>query len=151
MLRTPVTRCILFLTTMLAGWTAIAADLYHPEANPDVDLQAALTSAREHHKKVIVQVGGNWCRWTRALDNLYQSDAAINTLIRNHYEFVRVNYSDENYNEEFIAKLGETNGIPFIFILDNEGKLLQAQETGSLELGDGHDPAKVFQLYDRWK
>jgi len=130
---------------------AAAEDLYHPEANPFDDLKVALASARAGHKKVIVQVGGNWCRWTRALDTLYQSDAAIHTLLQDHYEFVRVNYSDENHNEDFISTLGETNGIPFIFILDDTGKVLQAQETGALEEGNGHNRDKVFQLYDHWK
>jgi len=142
---------ILALMAIMNSPVRAVEDLYHPEANPAEDLKSALTRAREHNRKVIVQVGGNWCRWTRALDNLYQSDAAINTLLRDHYEFVRVNYSDDNFNEEFISTLGEINGVPFIFILDNEGKLLHAQETEALELGDGHDRDKVYNLYNQWK
>ena len=130
---------------------AVAGDLYHPEANPFDDLNSALASARAGHKKVIVQVGGNWCRWTRALDTLYQTDSAIHKLLQEHYEFVRVNYSDETHNDDFISTLGETNGIPFIFILDNTGKVLHAQETGALEEGNGHNRDKVYNLYNQWK
>ena len=146
-----IPRLYLSLILVMASSAATAADLYDPAADPVADLQAALASAGNENNKVIVQVGGNWCRWTRALDNLYQSDAAISSLIRDHYELVRVNYSDENFNEQFISTLGETNGIPFIFILDKDGKVLHAQETGSLELGDGHDRDKVYNLYNQWK
>jgi hypothetical protein len=143
---------VIFL--VLAGvacFPASGADLYHPDADPYSDLKSALARASAGHKKVIVQVGGNWCRWTRALDKLYQDNTAIAGLLQDKYELVRVNYSDENYNQEFITTLGATDGIPFIFILDNDGRVLHAQETGALEQGDGHDPVKVFQLYNDWK
>lgn len=142
---------ILLLLTIVTCTSAFGEDLYDPEADPFEDLDSALISARENNKNVIVQIGGNWCRWTRALDALYESDKKINVLIRDNYEFVRVNYSDENRNEEFISTLGETNGIPFIFILNSAGKLLHARETESLELGNGHDPEKVFQFFEQWK
>lgn len=37
-------------------------------------------------------------------------------------------------------------GVPYLTILDAEGKVLANQETGALEEGDHHDPKKVLEL-----
>jgi hypothetical protein len=35
-------------------------------------------------------------------------------------------------------------GIPLLVVLDSAGKVVKVRETGSLEAGKGHDPAKVL-------
>jgi len=35
-------------------------------------------------------------------------------------------------------------GVPLLVVLDGNGKAVKVQETGSLEAGKGHDPAKVL-------
>ena len=41
--------------------------------------------------------------------------------------------------------------VPFLTVLDAEGKPLVHQETGVLEQGQGHDPAKVRAFLDRYR
>jgi thiol-disulfide isomerase/thioredoxin len=44
-----------------------------------------------------------------------------------------------------------TDGVPYLTILDSDGKVLTNQETGALEDGDHHDPAKVKAFLEKWK
>jgi hypothetical protein len=45
----------------------------------------------------------------------------------------------------------EHSGIPFLTVLDAEGKVLINQETGALEEGDHHDPEKVRDFLGLWR
>ena len=38
------------------------AKLYNPAANAENDLSAAVKKAKEEHKFVLIQAGGNWCK-----------------------------------------------------------------------------------------
>ena len=37
--------------------------LYNPTANAETDIQAAVKKAQTEHKNVLLQIGGNWCKW----------------------------------------------------------------------------------------
>ena len=42
------------------------------------------------------------------------------------------------------------HGLPVIVVLDADGKTLVTQDTGKLEEGDHHDPAKVLAFLNQW-
>lgn len=41
------------------------------------------------------------------------------------------------------------HGLPVLVVLDGQGRRVITQETGSLEIGDRHDPAKVLEFLRR--
>jgi thiol-disulfide isomerase/thioredoxin len=41
-------------------------------------------------------------------------------------------------------KVDHSKGVPYLVVLDGEGKIVSRQETGVLEEGDHHDPKKVL-------
>jgi hypothetical protein len=41
-------------------------------------------------------------------------------------------------------------GLPVLVVLDAAGKALTTQDTGKLEEGDHHDPAKVLAFLNQW-
>jgi hypothetical protein len=43
------------------------------------------------------------------------------------------------------------HGLPVLVVLDSDGKQLTTQDTGQLEQGDHHDPAKVIAFLSKWK
>ena len=46
---------------------------------------------------------------------------------------------------------GNSEGVPYLVVLDTEGKVVTKQETGALEEGDHHDPAKVLAFLEKWR
>ena len=124
--------------------------LYHADADPAQQLTQAVAQAKAQRKVVLMIVGRDSCRWTRALDALLAQDVAIAKLLAERFVLVRVHRSKDRDNARFLAPFGKIDGVPHLLLFGADGKLLVAQETGSLEQGDGHDPAKVLAFLSRW-
>ena len=131
----------------------LAQDLpvkFDPTRDPAKDVAAATSAAKAQGKRVIVDVGGEWCSWCHLLDRFIDDNADVRALRDTGYVWVKVNWSKENKNEAFLARWPKIEGYPHLFVLDGDGKLLHSQETGSLELGKGYDKAKFIDFLRRW-
>lgn len=137
-------------TAQPSSQPATQSALYHADADPAQQLAQAVAQARAQRKVVLMVVGRDSCRWTRALDALFAHDAAIARLVAERFVLVRVYRSKDRDNAGFLAPFGKIDGVPHLLLFDVDGKLRVSQETGSLEQGDGHDPAKVLELLQRW-
>jgi thioredoxin-related protein len=126
--------------------------IYNPAADAKKDLAAAIQTAKEQNKHMLVQVGGNWCPWCVRLHGFFESNARIDSILKADYILVRVNYSPENKNEEVLAGLDypQRFGFPVLLVLDQNGQRLHTQDTGYLELDKGYDPEKVSRFLSGW-
>jgi thioredoxin-related protein len=119
------------------------------------DVQDAIRLARQTHKRILLDVGGEWCIWCHRLDSLFLQNKDLAEYLNKHYVVVKVNVSKENRNEEFLSRYPKVAGYPHIFVLDKNGKLLHSQDTGELEFPKndpvkGHDEKKVFHFLKQW-
>lgn len=126
--------------------------LYDPNADAAKELRAAIRNAAASGKHVLVQVGGNWCRWCIKLDSLFKNNAKIDSLLKTDFVLVRVNYSKENQNLPLLRLLEypQRFGFPVLLVLNGFGKRLHTQDSGLLESGDRHDPEKVLSFLINW-
>lgn len=124
--------------------------VYDPAREPQQDFKEAVAEAKRTGRNVLVQVGGNWCSWCRALDKTFTTTASLNELRESNYVFMKVNFSPENKNENFYEalKLTPPEGYPHIFVFDAEGKLIKSKNTEELELGKGQKGYNVAALED---
>lgn len=121
--------------------------IYAEAAISDSDFDAALARAKSENKNVLLMFGGNWCGWCHKLHELMEADAKIKSTLEGGYVHVMV---DSHTNEDFVKKHDiELKGVPYLVVLDPEGKILVRQETGSLEEGPKHDPAKVLAFLEK--
>jgi len=145
---------------MLLPAIAVAANApgttpYDPSLDGWRQLEAAGKAAAADDKRILVIVGGNWCKWCRALDGLLSEDAALRTEL-GRYEVVHLNYSEENKNPEAMAHLGnpEQLGFPSLLVLSPKLQVLHTQSSELFEAGDptkpGHDPTKLLAFLRRW-
>jgi hypothetical protein len=86
------------------------------------------------------------------LSSLLNTDAAIAKIIKENYLVVLIDV-DKGHNADVDARYGHPTrfGLPVLVVLDSDGKQLTTQDTGKLELGDHHDPAKVAAFLEKWK
>jgi thiol:disulfide interchange protein len=145
---------------MLFAAIAVAANApgtapYDPSLDGWKQLQAAGKTAAVENKRVLVIVGGNWCKWCRALDGLMSEDSALRAEL-GKYQVVHLNYSKENKNPEAMAHLGnpEKLGFPSLLVLSSKLHVLHTQSSEVFETGDpakpGHDPAELLAFLRRW-
>jgi len=137
-----------------AGKKAEKPKIYDESADGEAQVRDALARAARDNKRVLVMFGGNWCGWCHLLHEKVRATPALSKLMRYEYEWVLVDVGRFDKNmavaERMEADL-KKNGVPFLVVLDADGKVLTRQETGSLESGKEHDAEKVGAFLEKWK
>lgn len=123
---------------------------FDPARDAASDIKAAVAEAKSSNRRVLLDVGGEWCIWCHRLDSLFATHSDLSVYLHSHYVVVKVNYSKENKNEPVLSQYPKIPGYPHFFVVDSDGKLLKSQDTGELEAGKGHDPAKVMAFLKKW-
>ena len=126
-------------------------DVYDPVRNPPEDLKQAIVVAQREKKRIMLELGGDWCIWCRFMDEFYASHSDILQFRADHYVLVKVNVSDENWNEEFLSQFPVAAGYPHIYILDSDGTFLHSQDTAELESrADSYVPERFMGFLQKW-
>jgi thiol:disulfide interchange protein len=129
--------------------TATAAP-FDPDRDAARDVAAAAAKAKAEGKRVLVDVGGEWCSWCHLLDRFFAADNEARDVRDANYVLVKVNYSTENRNKAFLSRYPAVAGYPHLFVLDSDGKLVHSQDTGELEQGEGYSRDKMIAFLKRW-
>ena len=158
----PLISIVLF-TAMLAASApneARAADapsvgrnaLYDTAADGKEQITAALKTAKAEHKRVILKFGANWCGWCHKLSGLLKTNTELAQLVKDNYVLVLIDV-DRKHNADTVEKYGNPtqHGLPVLVVLDTDGTQLTTQDTGKLEDGPRHDPAKVKAFLETWR
>lgn len=128
--------------------------IYDTAADAKVQIAAALAKAKRENQRVLVMFGGNWCGWCHKLHELFKKDRTIAKALLYEYQLVLVDVGKFNKHMDVASGYGanlKKAGVPFLTVLDAEGKVLANQETGVLETGDRHDPKRVFAFLKKWR
>src|SRR2546426_980254 len=156
----PIASCfclLVMLIPLLSPPLADGADkptqrkIYDESANGDKQVADAIVIAKREHKHILLQFGANWCGWCLKLHKLFDSDEAVHDELSTNYVLVLI---DENgdHNKDFAVKDGADNhGLPFLVVLDSDGKVLTTKDTSDLEEGDHHSPQKVLAFLKTWE
>jgi thioredoxin-related protein len=129
---------------------AIEREKFDPAKDPAVDLAKAVEQATAENKRIILDIGGEWCVWCRYMDRFFILNPALNDLKKKNFVWVKVNMSEENENKTFLSAYPAISGYPHFFILDEKGKLLQSQSTDILESEKVYSLEKFTAFFKLW-
>lgn len=73
--------------------------------NPFQDLKNAIEYVQKTNKRILLDVGGEWCIWCHRLYAFIESHKEIKEFLDKHFVVVKVNYSKENKNEKFYQNI----------------------------------------------
>ena len=146
---------MLFSTLTAAEYPQMGEDIYLVEADAQADITAALATAKSANKRVLLKFGANWCVWCHRLSDTLHHETSVAQNLEDNYVLVAVDVNTRNgakRNTETVARYGNPtqHGLPVLVVLDAAGNLLTTQETGALEEGSAHDPAKVIAFLRKW-
>ncbi len=146
----------LFLLFLFATLQASASDttrLYNPRANAEKDVAQLLVKAKREKKRLLLQVGGNWCLMCYRLNAFIQTDSTLKSLLNEGYISYHLNYSPENKNQVYLARLGNPQryGFPVLVVLNAEGERLHTQNMSLLLKGNGYDYEKLKTFLQTWR
>jgi thiol:disulfide interchange protein len=119
-------------------------------ANPFADLNKVMTEAKKLNKRILLDVGGEWCIWCHRIDQFIDQHEEINKFLHQNFVVLKINYSKENKNEKFLAQYPKISGFPHFFVLAKNGKLLHSQDTGKLEKDKSYDEEKMMNFLKEW-
>ena len=149
-----IPRLLAAAVLLLLAHTLRAAELplkFDPTRDAAADVATATSIAKAQRKRVLVDVGGEWCPWCHILDRFVAGNADVKKLVDDNYVWVKVNWSPQNKNEALLARWPKVKGYPHLFVLDGEGALLLSQDTGALEAGDSYDKEKVLAFLRKFR
>lgn len=123
---------------------------FDPSRDAVKDVAAAIKDAQRTQRRILLDVGGEWCKWCHYLDSFFEQNRDVANFLHKKFVVVKINFSKENENRDFLSQYPEIPGYPHFFVLDSDGKLLHSQGTGELETGQGHDHDKVLAFLKKW-
>lgn len=143
---------ILFsVSVLMNAQTEEKEKLFDPSRNPFDDLKSTVELAKNMNKRIILDIGGDWCVWCHRIDAFMNNTEEIKSLLDENFIVLKINVSKENKNEKFLAQYPAIEGYPHFFVLETDGSLLHSQNTGDLEKDKDYDSEKFISFLNKWK
>jgi thioredoxin-related protein len=123
---------------------------YDPERDPFEDGNSVLQNAKETQRRVIIEVGGDWCSWCHILEEFITNTPIVYEQLHDNFVVLKVNFSDANENQPFLDGLPKITAYPHLFITENDGSVIYSGNINQL-LENGNYSKKRFSLFlDEW-
>ena len=165
----PTLPLIVTLCAVAAAWPIVAAapapppqvtaaDLHQPlpkpyneTANASAEVDAALARAKLSGKRVLLDLGGNWCGDCRFLAGVLDIPA-VKTFVESNFEIVFVDVGRFDKNLEIPARFGapKPKGVPTILVLDANGTLVDADQREELSDARAMTPQALVDWLAHW-
>lgn len=128
----------------------IEREKFDPARNAAADLAGAVAKAQKSGKRIILDVGGEWCGWCVWMDKFFFANPDLARVRDENFVWLKINFSQENENAVFLAAYPKIVGYPHLFVLDENGKFLHSQGTAELEKGKSYDLEVFMNFLKKW-
>jgi thioredoxin-related protein len=131
-------------------------DIYDPQADGPSLVADAIVQAQATHRRILLDLGANWCIWCRRLKTTFETDPAVKQALAENFVvvLVDVNHRDHKSRNDVLNRYYDDpvkEGLPVLVVLEKDGRQLTTQESGALENGKGgHDPKKILAFLEKW-
>lgn len=125
---------------------------YDEGANADAAVDAAFAKAKAEHKRVMLDLGGNWCGDCRVLAGIMELPE-MKRFLAAHYEVVSVDVGRFNRNLQVPARFGITErlvGVPSVLVADPDGKLVNKGDIFALADARSMTPQAIADWLAKW-
>lgn len=125
---------------------------YNEAANADADVDAAFARAKVSGKRVLIDLGGNWCPDCKILANVMNLPD-LKPWLEAHYEIVMVDVGRFDRNLQIPARFGITQrlaGVPTILVATPEGRLVNSEDTSTLANATTMTPQVIADWLAQW-
>lgn len=116
---------------------------YDASRDPAADVKAALVEAKASGRRVLIEAGGNWCSWCLIMHKYFDERPELAALRDRNFVVVRVNVESGGPVPAALGAYPPPAGYPHLYVLDENGSLIQSQNTAELESGRSYDAEKV--------
>ncbi len=139
-----------------ASFTSLASPLplpYDEKANADAQVAAARNRALKTHKRLLIDLGGNWCLDCRLLAGTIDLPE-MKRFVDAHFVVVTVDIGRFDKNGQIAARYGikgRLKGVPAVLVVDpRSNKLLNAGHETELADARSMGPQALADWLARW-
>ena len=131
---------------------AASREIYPDPSQAKADLAAAIKTAAQSHKRVIVDFGGDWCGDCQVLD-IYFHNAENRPILESNFILVHINIGRMDENLDIAEQYGipVTLGVPALAVLNEKGKLLYGQRSGEFKSMRRMESSAVTKFLVQWR
>lgn len=125
---------------------------YDENADANAAVAKAFARAKAEHKRVLIDLGGNWCADCRILAGV-MALPEVRHLLDTHYAVVLVDVGRFNRNLQIPARFGITErleGVPSVLVADPDGKLIDAGHIAALDDARSMTPQAIADWLAQW-
>jgi thiol-disulfide isomerase/thioredoxin len=124
---------------------------YDPAADAGAQVEAALARARVSGKRVLIDLGGNWCPDCRLLAALMR-EPEVAAFVDAHYDVEMVDVGRMDRNLDIPARWGvrRLEGVPALLVIDESGRLADAGHVEALADARSMSPQALADWLARW-
>ena len=125
--------------------------VYDPARDPFADGHEAIKLAQATRRRVLIEVGGDWCKWCHVLDAFLEKNPDISQQLHETFVVLKVNVSDENDNSQFLKAFPRPLGYPHMYVTENNGDILWSKDTAEFLVNGVYSRQQFSQFFTRWK
>lgn len=123
---------------------------YDPERDAFKDGRAAIELAKSTQRHVLIEVGGDWCKWCHVLDRFLEQNPDIRTRLHETFVILKVNVSDANDNAAFLAAFPRPLGYPHMYVADKNGSILLSKDTADFLSQGQYSRQRFHEFFEQW-
>lgn len=142
----PLLLFFVLLQTAFAEQLPVYSLDYDPNRNAMQDGRDAIKLASSTQRRILIEVGGDWCKWCHVLDRFLNNNAEIKKQLHQTFVLLKVNVSDENDNREFLKVFPRVLGYPHVYVTESNGKLLLSKDISQFFV-NGEYSVKRFKAF----
>ena len=133
-----------------------ARQIYDMRANGQTQLSAALATAQEENKLVLLSLGANWCSDSQNTYDVIHQNSELQQLVENRYILTLIDVNNRvgfQRNPSIIARYGVEldRGIPALLVLAPDGTLMSTDPDQRPEDSDHKEPKKLVNYLMKWQ
>jgi thiol-disulfide isomerase/thioredoxin len=124
---------------------------YDTAAHGDAQVDAAFVRARKSGKRVLIDMGGNWCPDCIVLANVMQIPV-LDRFLKAHFEVVLVDAGRFDRNMDIPARfgLGKPEGVPAVYVATPDGSLINGGHVVELDNDRTMTPQGIADWLASW-
>lgn len=126
------------------------AHSFDSHRDPATNLRSAIAEAQHTGRRILLDVGGDWCPYCQEMDAFWKDHADLLQMRDARYITVYVAYGTESPNAAFLSGYPKVLGVPHFYVLDGDGTLLQSQHVLELREGGKYSPDRMRAFLLRW-
>ena len=124
---------------------------YDPSRDAFQDGRDAIKLAKATNRRILIEVGGDWCKWCHLLDRFLDKNPEIKKELHQTFVFLKVNVSDENDNEKFLKVFPAPLGYPHMYVTEKNGGLLLSKDTADFLINRKYSAERFKYFFEKWK